>query len=286
MRSNSRIFDALGNPVRNTILELLAHEPRSVGNIAAAVPVTRSAVSQHLKILKDNGLIQEARSGRSNIYAVVPGALDAISEYVDYIRSLGPPQGTPASDLSVARETKGRPMPSSRNQVDEDDTRDDLDHASEIWARFSPNLDPQTIAIVSRLLLVARIMGALLSRAAREYNLKSGEAMILGTLRRLGEPFQATPTELSKVSIVAPPGVAKRLDRLRRLGLIGRIRNPADGRSHRVRLTAKGCRIADAIAIENIGKNYSSIFELPEHEKQQLARTLRYMRRHLQKKLG
>src|SRR6266436_1098307 len=86
MRSNSRIFDALGNPVRNTILELLAREPRSVGNIAAAVPVTRSAVSQHLKILKDNGLIQEARSGRSNIYAVVPGALDAISEYVDYIR--------------------------------------------------------------------------------------------------------------------------------------------------------------------------------------------------------
>jgi DNA-binding MarR family transcriptional regulator len=286
MRTNSRIFDALGNQVRNTILELLAREPRSVGHIAAAVPVTRSAVSQHLKILKDNGLIQEARSGRNNIYAVVPGALDAISEYVDYIRNLGSAQGTTASDLSVARETRGHPMPSSGNQIDEDDTLDDLDHASEIWARFSPTLDPQTIAIVSRLLLLARIMGALLSRAAREYNLKAGEAMILGTLRRLGEPFQATPTELAKVSIVAPPGVAKRLDRLQRLGLIGRIRNPADGRSHRVRLTAKGCRTADAIANQNIGKDYASIFELPEHEKQQLAKTLRYMRRHLQKKLG
>ena len=176
-------------------------------------------------------------------------------------------------------------MPLSRVQI-ADESRDDLDDASEIWARFSPSLDPKTIAIVSRMLLVARIMGELLSRAAKRHGLRSGEAMILGTLRRLGEPFQATPTELSKVSIVAPPGVAKRLDRLRRLGLISRIGNPADGRSHRVRLTAKGCRVADAIAIQNIGRDYASIVELPEHEKEQLAKTLRYFRRHLQEKVG
>ena len=282
---NSQIFDALGNSVRKTILECLARKPQSVEEIAAAMPVTRSAVSQHLKILKDSGLIQKARSGRRNIYAVIPGSLEAISDYIAYIRHLGTRRGALPSDLPRTRGTGAHPMPLSRVQI-ADESRDDLDDASEIWARFSPSLDPKTIAIVSRLLLVARIMGELLSRAAKRHGLRSGEAMILGTLRRLGEPFQATPTELSKVSIVAPPGVAKRLDRLRRLGLISRIGNPADGRSHRVRLTAKGCRVADAIAIQNIGRDYASIVELPEHEKEQLARTLRYIRRHLQERVG
>ena len=282
---NSQIFDALGNSVRNTILECLARKPQSVGDIAAVMPVTRSAVSQHLKILKDSGLIHKAKCGRRNIYAVIPSSLEAISDYVAYIRHLGSRRGALPSDLPRSRETGARPMPLSRVQI-ADEPRDDLDDASEIWAKFSPSLDPKTIAIVSRLLLVARIMGELLSRAAKRHGLRSGEAMILGTLRRLGEPFQATPTELSKVSIVAPPGVAKRLDRLQRLGLISRIGNPADGRSHRVRLTAKGCRVADEIAIQNIGRNYASIVELPEHEKEQLAKTLRYIRRHLQRELG
>jgi len=282
---NSQIFDALGNSVRNTILECLARKPQSVGDIAAVMPVTRSAVSQHLKILKDSGLIHNAKSGRRNIYAVIPGSLEAISDYVAYIRHLGSRRGALPSDPPRSRETGAHAMPLSRVQI-ADESRDDLDDASEIWARFSPSLDPKTIAIVSRMLLVARIMGELLSRAAKRHGLRSGEAMILGTLRRLGEPFQATPTELSKVSIVAPPGVAKRLDRLQRLGLISRIGNPADGRSHRVRLTAKGCRVADAIAIQNIGRNYASIVELPEHEKEQLAKTLRYIRRHLQEKVG
>jgi DNA-binding MarR family transcriptional regulator len=282
---NSQIFDALGNSVRKTILECLAREPQSVGDIAAAIPVTRSAVSQHLKILKDSGLIQRSRSGKRNIYAVIPGSLEAISDYAVYIRHLGSRRGALPSDLPRSRQTESRPMPPSHIQIP-DESRDDLDEASEIWARFSPSLDPKTIAIVSRLLLVARILGELLSRAAKRHGLRSGEAMILGTLRRLGEPFQATPTELSKVSIVAPPGVAKRLDRLQRLGLISRIGNPADRRSHRVRLTAKGCRAADAIAIQNIGSDYASIVELPEHEKEQFAKTLRYIRRHLQEKVG
>ena len=282
---NSQIFDALGNSVRKTILECLAREPQSVGDIAAAIPVTRSAVSQHLKILKDSGLIQRSRSGKRNIYAVIPGSLEAISDYAVYIRHLGSRRGALPGDLPRSRQTESRPIPRSHLQIP-DESRDDLDQASEIWARFSPSLDPKTIAIVSRLLLVARIMGELLSRAAKSHGLRSGEAMILGTLRRLGEPFQATPTELSKVSIVAPPGVAKRLDRLRRLGLISRVGNPADRRSHRVRLTAKGCRAADSIAIQNIGSDYASIVELPEHEKEQLAKTLRYIRRHLQEKVG
>jgi DNA-binding MarR family transcriptional regulator len=286
---NSQIFDALGNSVRKTILECLARKPQSVGDIAAVMPVTRSAVSQHLKILKDSGLIHKAKSGRRNIYEAIPGSLEAISDYAAYIRHLGSGRSALSSELPRSRETGAHPMPLSmplsRVQI-ADESRDDLDDASEIWARFSPSLDPKTIAIVSRLLLVARIMGELLSRAAKRHGLRSGEAMILGTLRRLGEPFQATPTELSKVSIVAPPGVAKRLDRLRRLGLIRRVGNLADRRSHRVRLTAKGCRVADAIAIQNIGRDYASIVELPEHEKEQLADTLRYIRRHVQEKLG
>jgi len=74
---------ALGDPTRRTIFELLADGPRAVGEIARHVPVTRPAVSQHLKVLKEAGLVTDHPSGTKRLYQVNPEAVDALRAYFD-----------------------------------------------------------------------------------------------------------------------------------------------------------------------------------------------------------
>ena len=71
-------FDALGDPTRRAIFERLAKGPRAVGDLAADFPVSRPAVSQHLKVLKDAGLVVDRADGRRRLYAVdLDGVRDA-----------------------------------------------------------------------------------------------------------------------------------------------------------------------------------------------------------------
>lgn len=74
---------ALGDPTRRTIFELLADGPRAVGEIARHLPVTRPAVSQHLKVLKEAGLVTDHPSGTKRLYQVNPEAVDALRAYFD-----------------------------------------------------------------------------------------------------------------------------------------------------------------------------------------------------------
>ncbi len=74
---------ALGDPTRRTIFELLGGGPRSVGDLAGDLPVSRPAVSQHLKVLKDAGLVTESRVGTRRVYRVEPEAVDELRSYFD-----------------------------------------------------------------------------------------------------------------------------------------------------------------------------------------------------------
>ena len=65
-------FDALGDPTRRAILARVAQSPAHVGAIADALPVSRPAVSQHLKVLKEAGLVTEEANGTRRIYRVDP----------------------------------------------------------------------------------------------------------------------------------------------------------------------------------------------------------------------
>jgi DNA-binding transcriptional ArsR family regulator len=79
----SRVFDALSDPTRRAVLERLRHGPRAVGQIARGLPVTRSAVSQHLKVLKDAGLVADRSEGTRRIYSVDPEGLEALRAWTD-----------------------------------------------------------------------------------------------------------------------------------------------------------------------------------------------------------
>ena len=69
--------------MRQTIVERLSERPMAVGELAALLPVTRSAVSQHLKVLKDARLVRDEAQGTRRIYSIDPAGLGAIRAWLD-----------------------------------------------------------------------------------------------------------------------------------------------------------------------------------------------------------
>ena len=74
---------ALADPTRRAIFERLAERPQAVGELAAELPVSRPAVSQHLKVLKDAGLVSDRPAGNRRIYQVDPQGVGALRAYLD-----------------------------------------------------------------------------------------------------------------------------------------------------------------------------------------------------------
>ncbi|HEY1962575.1 MAG TPA: metalloregulator ArsR/SmtB family transcription factor [Rhizomicrobium sp.] len=76
---------ALADPTRQRVLEQLRRGPRAVGDIAARLPVSRPAVSQHLKVLKEAGLVREERRGTQHIYEIDPKGLGPLRVWLDQL---------------------------------------------------------------------------------------------------------------------------------------------------------------------------------------------------------
>jgi DNA-binding transcriptional ArsR family regulator len=74
---------ALADPTRRTVFETLRLGPRSVGDLARGLPVSRPAVSQHLRVLKRAGLVRERRVGTRNFYSVDGDGLAELREYFE-----------------------------------------------------------------------------------------------------------------------------------------------------------------------------------------------------------
>ena len=93
---------ALGDPTRRVIFERLADRPRAVGELASELPVSRPAVSQHLKVLKDAGLVVDQPVGTRRIYQVDPDGLAALRGYLDHFWD----QALAGFKAAVERQTK------------------------------------------------------------------------------------------------------------------------------------------------------------------------------------
>jgi len=74
---------ALGDPTRRALFERLAARPSAVGDLARGLPVSRPAVSQHLKVLKEAGLVREIAQGTRRIYSLDPRGIGAIRRWLD-----------------------------------------------------------------------------------------------------------------------------------------------------------------------------------------------------------
>ena len=76
-------WTALGDPTRRSIFERLVERPRAVTELASGLPVSRPAVSQHLKVLKDAGLVVDRPAGARRIYQLDPDGVGALRAYLD-----------------------------------------------------------------------------------------------------------------------------------------------------------------------------------------------------------
>jgi DNA-binding transcriptional ArsR family regulator len=80
---DEKVWDALGDRTRRQIVLRLSQGPRPVGELAADLPVSRSAVSQHLKVLKDAGLVAEQVAGTRRIYRLNEAGVIALRDQLD-----------------------------------------------------------------------------------------------------------------------------------------------------------------------------------------------------------
>jgi DNA-binding transcriptional ArsR family regulator len=106
-------WTALGDPSRRAIVERLADGPRAVGQLADELPISRPAVSQHLRVLKDAGLVAERADGTRRIYRLNPAGVAALRDQLDtfwnralagYQDALTPPDVDPAQDAGDAQQ--------------------------------------------------------------------------------------------------------------------------------------------------------------------------------------
>lgn len=79
----STALDALGDPTRRAVFESLRNGPKPVAHLASGMPVSRPAVSQHLKVLSDAGLVSHEKAGRQRLYRVDPNGLAELGAYVE-----------------------------------------------------------------------------------------------------------------------------------------------------------------------------------------------------------
>ena len=83
MANVDRALAAVADPTRRQVFERLAEGPRSVGELAKGLPVSRPAVSQHLKVLKDAGLVADRAEGTRRVYGIDPHGLGALRAWLD-----------------------------------------------------------------------------------------------------------------------------------------------------------------------------------------------------------
>ncbi len=81
--ANVNAFAALSDPTRRAVFEGLKNGPMAVGDLAATLPVTRPAVSQHLQVLKQAGLVSDKADGRRRVYQIDPKGLGQLRAWLD-----------------------------------------------------------------------------------------------------------------------------------------------------------------------------------------------------------
>lgn len=99
---------ALADPTRREIFERLRTRPRAVGELAADLPVSRPAVSQHLRVLKEAGLVSDEQKGTRRVYRVEPDGLAGLRDWVDgfWKDALASFKGAVEQDTSTKRRKK------------------------------------------------------------------------------------------------------------------------------------------------------------------------------------
>jgi ArsR family transcriptional regulator len=112
-----RVFEALSSTVRRRILAYLAHAELSAGEIAARFDISKSAVSQHLGILENAGLVASEKRGQFVHYRLVPDSLaNTLNSYLQQVCPVSKPLKKESAALAASRAGKGSPSPGAEDE--------------------------------------------------------------------------------------------------------------------------------------------------------------------------
>ncbi|GMA31923.1 MarR family winged helix-turn-helix transcriptional regulator [Litorihabitans aurantiacus] len=151
------------------------------------------------------------------------------------------------------------------------------DHVETIqreWRRERPDVDPSPQAVIGRLHRLGGLLMAQLETVYAAHGLSQGEFDVLMTLRRAGDPYERTPTDLAARTMVTSGATSKRVDRLERAGLVARRRSAEDGRGRVVALTPAGLAAADAAYTDHMANEHRLVADLSGRDRDDLARIL------------
>ena len=143
------------------------------------------------------------------------------------------------------------------------------------WARERPELDTAPMAIFGRVFRIARAAGDAATAAYARHGITRGDFDVLASLRRAGEPFALSPTQLTAALMLTSGGVTGRVDRLEAAGLVRRSPDPEDRRSLVVNLTPEGRRLVDGAVTAGLEAQHALVAALPPERRALLSDLLR-----------
>lgn len=152
---------------------------------------------------------------------------------------------------------------------------DRIDKILAQWRRERPDLDTTAMGLFGRLRNLALHLSREMEKTFGRFGLNSANFDMLATLRRSGEPYTLSPSDLMETMMVSSGTMTNRIDQLERAGLVARSQNPDDGRSFLISLTPKGFELIDAAVTAHVETQKRLISTLSEGERKALDRLLR-----------
>ncbi len=151
---------------------------------------------------------------------------------------------------------------------------DAVDRIIQQWEAERPDLDATAKGVTGRVVRLAGIFQRRFGEAFAELDLPEGDYGVLVALRRSGDPFELTPTQLARARMMTSGGMTAVIDRLERRALLERIPNPADRRGSIVRLTPEGRAIIDRAMELHATVEHELVAALDDRDQDRLAALL------------
>ncbi|WP_433325149.1 MarR family winged helix-turn-helix transcriptional regulator [Spirillospora sp. CA-294931] len=151
---------------------------------------------------------------------------------------------------------------------------DAVEAVLEQWRRERPDVDTWPLGIVGRIMRISRMWDKEIKDFLAGHDLEPGEFDMLSTLRRSGEPYELTAGAFLKASLVTTGAITLRVDRMQEKGLVTRVRDSADRRSVRIRLTERGLDVIERVLPLHIANEARLLQALDRDALQGLAGTL------------
>lgn len=154
---------------------------------------------------------------------------------------------------------------------------DPIDEIVDGWARERPDLPTRSVPVISLVWRLARELHARRAVALMEAGTDDATLDLLANLRRLGQPYEAAPSELARKCGVTPAAISLRVRRAQESGWVDRVNSATDGRRAVVRLTERGVEAADEYAARILRHDDQLVADLDDRDLAELERLLRQL---------